>query len=181
MEQLDRDREGCKAQANCDSVFFLNNLQILSLFLCANTQVYQEIGLKDKQRYQSEMAEYKEKQRTNEVLTDVMPIQQIPVEPSIEMQNVNFKETDDADKLSEDGIDTIEEQSDEESELQVSPEAGAAAAESDMAAGPLAFENDIEMENKTSIPSSSDDDDDDEPERTIDTSPTKRATGSPQD
>lgn len=144
-------------------------------------QVYQEIGWKDKQRYQSEMAEYKEKQRTNVVLTDVMPIQQIPVEPSIDKHNVNFKETYDADKLSEDGIDTIEEQSDEESEMQVSPEAGATVAESDMAAGPLAVENDIEMADKTSIHSSSDDDDDnDEPERVADTSPTKQATESPQ-
>lgn len=142
-------------------------------------QVYQEIGLKDKQRYQSEMAEYKEKQRINVVLTDVMPIQQIPVEPRYEMQNVNFMETDDADKLSEDGIDTIEEQSDEELELQVSPEAGEAAAESDMATGPSAFENDIEMASKASIPSSNDGDDD-EPERTAETSPTKQSAESPQ-
>lgn len=142
-------------------------------------QVYQEIGLKDKQRYQSEMAEYKEKQRTNVVLTDVMPIQQFPAEPRIELQNVNLMETDDADnKRSEDGIDTIAEQSDEESELQASPEAAAAAAESDLAAGPLAFENDTEMASKTSIPSSSDDDE--EPERTAETSPTKQSTDSPQ-
>lgn len=134
----------------------------------AERAVYQEIGMKDKERYQSEMAEYREKQRTSPVLIDVMPIQQFPAEPSFEMQNMNLNETAGADKLSEDGIDTNEEKSEEESEMQISPEAGAVAAEPDLAAAdPSEFElrrrdlteteNDAEMASESNIPSNGND------------------------
>ncbi|KAL0906689.1 hypothetical protein M5K25_025202 [Dendrobium thyrsiflorum] len=137
--------------------------------------VYQEIGLKDKERYQSEMAMYKEKQRTGPVLTDVMPIQQLPAEP---------------DKLSEDSDDSLGEKSDEE--LRHSPEepeatATATAAEPDMAANPSAFElrrrdlteteNVTEMLSKNGIPSSVAGDDR-ESERSAETSSDKHWTES---
>ncbi|XP_020577918.1 high mobility group B protein 15-like [Phalaenopsis equestris] len=122
----------------------------------AERAVYQEIGLKDKQRYQSELAEYKEKQREGQVLTHVMPIQQLPADPrSIELENMNLKEADDANnKLFEDGVDTIEEKSDEDSEMQISSEAGAAAVESDME---RRSEIDAEMASKSDAPVSGND------------------------
>lgn len=45
--------------------------------------VYQDKGQKDKERYQSEMAEYRERQRASQqVISDVTPIRQRPADPS---------------------------------------------------------------------------------------------------
>lgn len=139
--------------------------------------------MKDKERYQSEMVVYKEKQRTGPVLTDVMPIQQLPAEPRIEMQNMNLKGTEEVDKLFEDSDNSLGEKSDEEQRH--SPEAAAAAAEPDMAADPSSFElrrrdlteteNDTEKLSKNGIPSSGDDR---ESERSAETSSDKNWTES---
>ncbi|KAI0492744.1 hypothetical protein KFK09_027020 [Dendrobium nobile] len=147
--------------------------------------VYQDIGLKDKERYQSEMVVYKEKQRTGPVLTDVMPIQQLPAEPSIEMQNMNLKGTEEVDKLFEDSDESLGEKSNEEQRHSPEPGAAAAAAEPDMAADPSSFElrrrdlteteNDTEKLSKNGIPSSGDDR---ESERSAETSSDKNWTES---
>lgn len=39
-------------------------------------QVYQEKAFKDKERYRSEMEEYKERLRTDQVISDAVPLQQ---------------------------------------------------------------------------------------------------------
>ncbi|KAK8943731.1 High mobility group B protein 15 [Platanthera guangdongensis] len=126
--------------------------------------VYQEIGLKDKQRYQREMAAYRENQRTALALSNMRAIQQAAPELSIKAQNADSKEEDDVDMLSEDCTDTDGEKS-EEPEMPNSLEARIAAAP---AAGvPLAFELrrrdvvdaviDTEMGIKSNLPSSGED------------------------
>lgn len=99
----------------------------------AEKAVYRERGLKDKQRYQSELAVYKDRMRTDHVITNVMPIQQRPLDPDSMQSEVSTKVacegnshlSNRGDSGSEDGTD-----SDEEFELQTSPEAGEAATES---------------------------------------------------
>lgn len=131
--------------------------------------VYQEIGLKDKQRYQSELAAYKEQQRTSLVLSNVMPVQQAAAELSIKAPNVDLKLAPDADMLS-DSTDTNGEKSEDEPEQQNSQHIGIAAAaiESTTAsADNLEFElrrrdvaealNDSEMEKESNLTLSSED------------------------
>ncbi|KAK8928428.1 High mobility group B protein 15 [Platanthera zijinensis] len=110
----------------------------------AEKSVYQERGLKDKQRYQSELAVYRDGMRSGHgVIRDVMPIQQRPIEPE-NMRSVVSKMVEDAgadagasplsyrgESGTDYGTDTDGDKRGDESELQISPEAVEAAAESD--------------------------------------------------
>lgn len=104
----------------------------------AERAVYQEIGLKDKQRYQREMAAYRENQRTALVLSNVRAIQQAAPELSIKAQNTDSKEEDDVDMLSEDCTDSDGEKSEDEPKMSNLQEARTAAGTE--AVDPLAFE-----------------------------------------
>ncbi|KAJ4955174.1 hypothetical protein NE237_011957 [Protea cynaroides] len=51
--------------------------------------VYQEKGIKDKERYRSEMEIYRERQRTGTVISDAVPIQQRHAAPDVEMEEAH--------------------------------------------------------------------------------------------
>ncbi|KMT14857.1 hypothetical protein BVRB_3g065800 [Beta vulgaris subsp. vulgaris] len=53
--------------------------------------VYQEKAKKDKERYQMEMEDYKERQKVNQVISDAIPIQQRFPDVDVEMMEVNAK------------------------------------------------------------------------------------------
>lgn len=53
--------------------------------------VYQEKALKDKERYRAEMEYYREKQRTGQVISNAVPLQQLPPEPSTDTAEVEDK------------------------------------------------------------------------------------------
>ncbi|KAG0491122.1 hypothetical protein HPP92_007985 [Vanilla planifolia] len=104
----------------------------------AERAVYQERGLKDKQRYQTEMAVYKER-RAGMIISNAMPIQQRPLglgignvsgHTKMEVEEGGSPFSNHEESGSEDGTDIDEEKSDEESELQTSTEAGEAAVQS---------------------------------------------------
>lgn len=59
-------------------------------FICG-IQVYQEKALKDKERYRAEMEYYREKQRTGQVISNAVPLQQLPPEPSTDTAEVEDK------------------------------------------------------------------------------------------
>ncbi|GLT68627.1 hypothetical protein SLA2020_408380 [Shorea laevis] len=52
--------------------------------------VYQEKALKDKERYRLEMEGYRERLRTGQVISDAVPIQQLP-EPNLDMMEADVK------------------------------------------------------------------------------------------
>ena len=54
-------------------------------------QVYQEKALKDKERYRIEMEDYRERLRTGQIITDVVPLQQRLPEPDVEMAEADMK------------------------------------------------------------------------------------------
>ncbi|KAG0489303.1 hypothetical protein HPP92_008114 [Vanilla planifolia] len=104
----------------------------------AERAVYQERGLKDKQRYQTEMAVYKER-RAGMIISNAMPIQQRPLglgignvsgHTKMEVEEGGSPFSNHEESGSEDGTDIDEEKSDEESELHTSTEAGEAAVQS---------------------------------------------------
>lgn len=136
--------------------------------------VYQERGLKDKERYRSEMVVYKERLKMGQVISNAVPIQQRPAEPDVVMEDVDSKmEMDEGDlpatnqnESSSDGSDSEGKMSGEDSETETSPEVGGTAAESSS----LVVEHSIEgvgfelrkrdsakMEDEHDLPSSSED------------------------
>ncbi|XP_058093627.1 high mobility group B protein 15-like isoform X2 [Magnolia sinica] len=95
--------------------------------------VYQEKGVKDKERYRSEMEEYKERLKTGPIIRNAVPIQQRPavpeavdVELKIEMEEEGFPETPGNDSSSEESDSEEGKLADKDSEVGASPEAGTA-------------------------------------------------------
>ncbi|GMH08033.1 hypothetical protein Nepgr_009873 [Nepenthes gracilis] len=60
--------------------------------ICSDKAVYQEKALKDKERYRIEMAEYRERLRSSEVISDAVPIRQRPPNPDVEMVELGAKD-----------------------------------------------------------------------------------------
>ncbi|XP_008813622.2 high mobility group B protein 15-like [Phoenix dactylifera] len=132
--------------------------------------VYQERGLKDKERYRSEMAVYKERLQTGQIISNAVPIQQRPAEPEGAAEDVHLKmETDEGaltlanqNDNSTKGSDSEEKNSDEDSEMETSPEVGGVTIESTSLADPsnegdgfkLRTRGDVKLENKHDLPSS---------------------------
>lgn len=136
-------------------------------------QVYQDRGLKDKERYRSEMAVYRERLKTGQVISDAVPIQQRPAEPEVAVGDAELKTEADECVLtlanqndsSTEGSDSEDRKSDEDSEMETSPEAGGIATEStslaDLSNDRDEFEllrrNNVKLENEHDLPSSSKD------------------------
>ncbi|KAK1271465.1 High mobility group B protein 15 [Acorus gramineus] len=102
--------------------------------------VYQEKGVKDKERYRSEMVEYREKLKVGIIISDAVPIQQRPAEPEIAMMEEDAKmDAEEEGGLplalqndsSSDGSDSEEKTAEKDSDLDTSPEAEVVAEESD--------------------------------------------------
>ncbi|OMO93030.1 hypothetical protein CCACVL1_06676 [Corchorus capsularis] len=53
--------------------------------------IYQEKALKDKERYRIEMEDYRERQRTGQVISDAVPLQQRHPEPDVNMAEADMK------------------------------------------------------------------------------------------
>ncbi|EHA8587692.1 putative high mobility group B protein 15, partial [Cocos nucifera] len=139
----------------------------------AEKAVYQDRGLKDKERYRSEMAVYRERLKTGQVISDAVPIQQLPAKPEVAVEDAELKmEADEGDLTlgnqndsSTEGSDSEEKKSDEDSEIETSPEAGGIATELTSLADPsnegdefeLRRRNKVKLENEHDLPSSSED------------------------
>lgn len=139
--------------------------------------IYQEKGVKDKERYRSELAVYKERQKLGQVIRNAVPIQQRPPGPELAMEGPSTKMLIDEDDLpcanqndssSDDSMDSEEEKkSDEDSEPEIFPDvAGGTGAEStSLVADPSNEGDDFELRRRdipvlgaeTDLPSSSGD------------------------
>ncbi|KAK1294093.1 High mobility group B protein 15 [Acorus calamus] len=102
--------------------------------------VYQEKGVKDKERYRSEMVEYREKLKAGIIISDAVPIQQRPAEPEIAMTEEDAKmDAEEEGDLplalqndsSSDGSDSEDKTAEKDLDLETSPEAEVIAEESD--------------------------------------------------
>ncbi|WOL01422.1 high mobility group B protein 15 [Canna indica] len=97
--------------------------------------VYQDRGLKDKERYRSEMAVYMEKLKSGHVISNAVPIQQRPAEPEV-VRRINPKlhniEGDIAlngeNDYSSESNDLVGKLFDEDSDMEASPELGGGSA-----------------------------------------------------
>jgi len=116
----------------------------------------------DKERYRSEMAVYRERLKTGQVISNAVPLQQRPAEPVGAMVGMDSKmETDEAElpeaeengSSSEDSSETEGKKSDEGSELETSPDVGGAATEStNMAADPSTEGDGFELRRRDHVP-----------------------------
>lgn len=100
--------------------------------------VYQEKGVKDKERYKSEMVVYRENLKKSPIISNAVPIQQRPSEPEAIVDDGDQKvEMDEGDlpsinqnESSSDGSDSEGKMSAEDSETETSPELGGTATDS---------------------------------------------------
>ncbi|PIA36054.1 hypothetical protein AQUCO_03400154v1 [Aquilegia coerulea] len=110
--------------------------------------VYQERGVKDKERYQSEMQEYRERLKTGQVISDAVPIQQRHAVPEVARVEPDQKMEVDEDKLNGE-----EDESEEEDQMDAdSPhtqENGCSLSGSD--SEDKTADKDSEMETETSV------------------------------
>ncbi|KAL6002788.1 hypothetical protein ACLOJK_023010 [Asimina triloba] len=104
--------------------------------------VYQERGLRDKERYRCEMEEYRERLKAGPVISNAVPIQQrqavpegmaIDMEPKVEMEEDTFPQSLGNETSSEES-ESDEEFSDKDSEEEASPEATIAMSSSNLVA-----------------------------------------------
>ncbi|XP_008778105.1 high mobility group B protein 15-like isoform X2 [Phoenix dactylifera] len=139
----------------------------------AEKAVYQDRGLKDKERYRSEMEVYRERLKTGQVISDAVPIQQRPAEPEVAVGDAELKtEADEGGNTlanqndsSTEGSESEDKKSDEDAEMETSPEAGGIATESTSLADPsnegdefeLRRRNEVKLENENDLPSSRED------------------------
>ncbi|KAJ6809456.1 high mobility group B protein 15-like [Iris pallida] len=121
--------------------------------------IYQEKGVKDKERYRSELAVYKERQILGQVIRNAVPIQQRPADPGLAMEGASTKMLIDEDDLpcanpndssSDDSIDSEEEEkkSDEDSEPETFPDiagGGTGTESASLAADPSNEGDDFEL------------------------------------
>ncbi|KAK3187866.1 hypothetical protein Dsin_027427 [Dipteronia sinensis] len=93
----------------------------------SDKSVYQEKALKDKERYRIEMEDYKERQRTGQVVSDAVPLRQQLPEPDVNMVEADIKldeagadspETPDNESNS-DGSDCEDETADKDLDMEV--------------------------------------------------------------
>lgn len=123
--------------------------------------VYQERGVKDKERYKSEMAVYRERLKTGQIISNAVPLQQRPAEPVGEMIDVDSKmeiheadlaEADEVGSSSEDSSETEGKKSDE-SDLETSPDvAGPATQSTGLAADPSIEGDGFELRRRDQAP-----------------------------
>lgn len=64
---------------------------LLFTFSLAGVQVYQEKAVRDKERYRLEMEEYRERLRTGQITSDVLPINQQPLESDVHVMEMDEK------------------------------------------------------------------------------------------
>lgn len=135
--------------------------------------VYQERGLKDKERYKSEMAVYRERLKAGQIISNAVPIRQRPAEPELGVQDMDLKmETDegnltlaDQSDSSTEGCDSEETNSDDDPEMELSPEVVGIATKSISVSDPsnegdgfeLRRRDNVNLENEHDLPSSSKD------------------------
>lgn len=77
--------------------------------------VYQDKGLRDKERYQSEMQEYKERLRMGQIISDAVPIQQRQAEPDVVMREVGQNMEAEDDKVEANGEESDDDQMEDDS------------------------------------------------------------------
>ncbi|KAF8402100.1 hypothetical protein HHK36_013052 [Tetracentron sinense] len=88
--------------------------------------VYQEQGVKDKERYKSEMEVYRERLKTGQIISNAMPIQQRPFPPEVMVEVYAKIETEEG-NISGKSDSEGEKTAGEDSEMETSPVAGNAA------------------------------------------------------
>ncbi|KAI9196137.1 hypothetical protein LWI28_021312 [Acer negundo] len=105
--------------------------------------VYQEKALQDKERYRIEMEDYKERQRTGQVVSDAVPLRQQLPEPDVNMVEADIKpdeagadspQTPDNESNS-DGSDCEDETADKDLDMEVCPGVGIGAESSNVVVG----------------------------------------------
>lgn len=106
----------------------MTSLLLFNFFYNLKFQVYQDRGLKDKERYKSEMAVYMEKLKAGHVISNAVPIQQRPAEPEMAEDTDSKFETVGGDSTINDENDYSSESSgsegkvsDEDFEMEASP------------------------------------------------------------
>lgn len=116
-------------------------------------QVYQERGVKDKERYRSEMEEYRERQKTGQIISNAVPIQQRRAMPEVAMVEADPKvEAEEciSPQTLEDGsssgeTDSEEKTADKDSEMEASPGAGNGSESTNAAPGVSTEGDDFEL------------------------------------
>ncbi|KAF5192650.1 High mobility group b protein [Thalictrum thalictroides] len=111
--------------------------------------VYQEKGVKDKERYQSELQEYRERLKTGQIIGDAVPIQQRHAVPEVARVEVSYQKME----VDEDKLNGKEDESDEEDQMDAdsphTPENGSSLSGSD--SEEKTADKDSEMETETSV------------------------------
>lgn len=85
------DNESCKCTPNNNHHFLFLFLLSFKLSFKTESQVYQERGVKDKERYKTEMAVYKERLKIGQFVSTATPILQHPAEQELEVGNPDAK------------------------------------------------------------------------------------------